>query len=113
QQVTNENGLFMQTYYVLHTGASWHGPIGRAAVLVNFAPGTLKGPIRMMPINTLSEMKLQSLKWPTLPARTVVYEGPCKPVVQGRTLRFVRAEFRPEKKDDIHLHYAWRKLTNM
>jgi len=112
-QVTNENGLYQQTYYVLHTGASWHGPIGRAEVIVNFDPAVTKGPIQLKEMKSLHEDFLGHLKWSTLPTGTVIYECKEAPKLDGNTLRFVRTNFVPTKNDDIHLYYAYRQLTNM
>jgi hypothetical protein len=112
-QVTSENGMYQQTYYVLHTGASWHGPIGRAEIIVNFAPGVVHAPIQLKAMNSLSDKSLEHLKWSELPEGTVIYEGPCAPKLDANNLRFVRANFLPTKSDDIHLYYAYRKLTNM
>lgn len=112
-QVTNENGLYQQTYYVLHTGASWHGPIGRAEIIVNFAPDLVAKPMVVKALSSLKNPSLYDVKWSTLPAKTILYEGPSQPKVQGNTLRFVRSNFEPTKADDVHLYYAYKKLTNM
>ena len=39
---------------------------------------------------------------------TVVWTGPAKPSVSGRTLRFVRNNFKPSEKDDIDLFFGYR-----
>jgi hypothetical protein len=113
-QVTSENGLYKQTYYVLHTGASWHGPIGRAEIIVKFAPDAFSAPIHLIASSSLpGGNNLSGVKWSQLPAGTVVYDGPSEPKVEGQSLRFLRTNFRPEKKDDVCLYYAYRPLTNM
>jgi len=112
-QVTNENGMYQQTSYVLHTGASWHGPIGRAEIIVNFDPAVIGGPIKLKAYSSLPVKKFYELKWSTLPAGTVIYDGPCAPKLEGNTLRFVVNNLKPTKKDDVHLYYAYRKLANM
>jgi len=112
-QVTNENGLYQQTYYVLHTGASWHGPIGRAEIIANFDPGVTHAPIQLKALKSLPDHDPGHLKWSTLPAGTIIYESPDAPKLDGNTLRFVRTNFVPNKNDDIHLYYAYRQLTNM
>ncbi len=111
-QVTSENGLYQQTYYVLHTGASWRGPIGKAEIVVNFAPDVQTVPIKLRALSSFSG-DLPHLKWSQLPAGTIVYEGLSEPKVQDRQLRFVKDNFKPTKKDDVHLYYAYRQLTNM
>lgn len=109
-QVTNENGLYQQTSYVLHTGASWHGPIGRAEIIVNFAPNLVSKPmVARFLYNTLPS----DMKWSTLPPLTILYEGLSQPKVEKNTLHFIRTNFKPTKQDDIHLYYGYKKLTNM
>lgn len=111
-QVTSENGLYQQTYYVLHTGASWKGNIGKARITATFAPDVDPSPLKLQALAALPDHDLQHLKWSALPAGTVVYEGLSKPVLQGRTLTFEKDNFKPGKKDDIHLYYAFKMLTN-
>lgn len=112
-QATSENGLYWQTGYVMHTGASWHGPIERAEIIVNMGPDVVKAPIQLKALNSLPEKKIEHLKWSTLPEGTVIYDGLCCPKVDGNTLRFVRTNFRPTTNDDIHLCYGYHPLTNL
>jgi hypothetical protein len=112
-QVTSENGMYNQTYYVLHTGASWHGPIEKAEIVVNFSPDSLTGPIQLKPMSALPDHDLSHLKWSQITVGTLLYEGPSEAKLEGQTIRFVRTNFRPDKKDDVHLYYGYRKLTNM
>jgi hypothetical protein len=112
-QVTSENGMYMQTYYVLHTGSSWHGPIEKAEIHVKFEPAALKPSIKLKALISLPGKDLAHLKWSQLPEGTVIYEGPSEPTVTGQTIKFVRTDFEPTEKDDVHVYYAWRKLTNM
>jgi hypothetical protein len=112
-QVTNENGMYQQTYYVLHTGSSWHGPIGRAEIIVNFEPNVVHAPINLKARKTIPDPDFAHLKWTALPEGTVIYEGFSQPKLDGNTLHFVRSNFEPTKNDDLHLYYAYRKLTNM
>lgn len=112
-QTTNENGLYRQTSYVLHTGASWHGPIGKADIYFKFEPDAVSQPIKIKPITSLSNKKLTELKWSKLPQGTVIYEGFGTPEVKGQTLHFSKSNFKPTKSDDIKVYYAFRMLTNM
>jgi hypothetical protein len=112
-QVTSENGMHQQTYYVLSTGASWHGPIGRAEIIVNFDPDVVHAPINLKALKSLPDPSFEHLKWSTLPEGTVIYEGPSAPKQDGNTLHFVRTNFVPTNNDDVHLYYGYRKLTNM
>jgi hypothetical protein len=116
-QDTSENGMYRQTYYILHTGASWHGPIQRAEIVVNFAPDSLTQPIILKTVKSVGAQNLEHLKWSKLVApdklkSLVFYDGPCAPTIEKNTLRFVRTNFEPTEKDDVHLFYAFRKLGN-
>jgi hypothetical protein len=111
-QVTAENGMYQQTYYVLHTGSSWHGPIGKAEIVVKFAPDVVHGAIHLKALSSIPGGDVKRLKWSTLPANTVIYEGPVEPKVEGDTLRFVCENLKPTEKDDVHLYYAFRLLHN-
>jgi hypothetical protein len=111
-QVTSGNGLYQQTSYVLHTGASWHGPIGKADITIKFEPDTESVPIKLQALSALHEHDLSRLDWAKLPAGTVVYEGPCAAKAQGQTMSFTKTNFTPTKKDDIRVYYAYRSLTN-
>ncbi|HEY9791004.1 MAG TPA: hypothetical protein V6D22_11430 [Candidatus Obscuribacterales bacterium] len=112
-QVTAENGMYQQTYYVLHTGSSWHGPIGKAEIIVKFAPDVVHGPINLRALSSIPGKDVKHLKWSTMPANTVIYEGPVEPKVEGNTLRFVCENLKPTEKDDVHLYYAFRMLHNL
>jgi hypothetical protein len=112
-QVTAENGMYQQTYYILHTGASWHGPIGKAKITLNFAPDAQASPIKLQPVSKAAGSDPPHLKWSQLPVGTVLYEGPCEPKVEGQSLHFVTTNLRPALKDDIHVYYAYRKLGDI
>ncbi len=114
QQVTNENGIYKQTGYVLHTGASWRGPIGQAEVIINFNKDALAAPIQLKSIKTLPvKQQFSDLKWSQIPAGTVIYDGFSVPQLKERTIRFLRSNFEPTSKDDIKLYYGYHPLTNM
>jgi hypothetical protein len=102
-------GAYSETYYILHTGASWHGPIGRAELDITFAPGTTSGALRLVPLNTVKGNDAEGFNWPHSAPGTVVYRGPCIPTVQGRTLRFVRTNFKPGYLDDVLLYFGYHR----
>ncbi|MES2464600.1 MAG: DUF4424 family protein [Armatimonadota bacterium] len=94
--------------YVLHTGASWRGNIGRSEIEVVFQRKSLQSPItaKRMP-------KIDSRGFPEgiqgFDTRNLYYEGPSTPTVTGKTLRFVRTNWRPTKTDDILLLFDLRQ----
>jgi hypothetical protein len=94
--------------YVLHTGASWHGNIGRSVVEAEFKGDMVKPPLVVKPMPAIDKEGKANPPWNTARNR-VYYEGPCKPAVSGRTLRFVRTDWRPGKKDDVLLVFGLKK----
>jgi hypothetical protein len=88
--------------YVLHTGSSWHGPIGRSEVEVQFTKKSIHTPIvaKRLPVTDDRSAQVAALH---TSSRAVYFSGPCRPRASGRTLRFVRTDWRPTEKDDILL----------
>ncbi len=106
------NGEYSETYYILHTGASWHGPIGRAELDITFAPGAVRGPIHLVPLSAVKDNEPQNYNWPHGAPGTVIYRGPSAPTVQGRTLRFVRSNFEPGYLDDVLLYFGFKGMAH-
>jgi len=88
--------------YVLHTGASWHVTIGRSEVEVVFERKGVTAPISAKPIPKIDDHGRATPKW-SLDKRIVYFAGPCTPTANGKTLRFVRTNWRPTQNDDIRL----------
>ncbi|MDQ2688477.1 MAG: DUF4424 domain-containing protein, partial [Armatimonadota bacterium] len=97
-------GLLFQTYYILHTGASWRGPIGRAEILVTFAPEAVPTPIHLTALRSLKEQAPSNFN---RRRNTVIWDGAVRPTVKGRTLRFVRSGWDPSEKDDVALFFGF------
>ena len=95
--------------YLLHTGASWKGNIGKATITVAFDPDSeVKGTIDMV-YGEVGKLRPSSISDQIRKAGGVVVSGPSKPVVQGRTLRFETENWRPTEKDDIYVVFAYPK----
>ena len=107
-----ERGSISDAYYILHTGSSWHGVIGRAEVDVTFAPGTIPTPLVPTPLTVAPGNDAEKYAWPTHPHGTIVYRGPSVPTIQGRTLRFVRVNFKPSYLDDVLLSFGYHPISN-
>ncbi len=90
--------------YVLHTGSSWRGPLGRSVVEVVFKSKGVRSPLAPKPLPKTNNRGMFA-KNVNLDKHIVYYSGPCKPVASGKTLRFVRNSWRPEPKDDIYLMF--------
>ena len=96
---------YRQASYTLHTGASWRGPIGRSEIIVNFVNTGGADVLRPTTIEKLKAEHPAALDWKTVAKGTVIYIGPSAPSVNGRTLRWVRTNWNPTKKDDIFLAF--------
>jgi len=103
-QITRTSSLVRQAFYVLHTGASWNGPIGRTEVEVVFHRKRMAAPLRPVRMSRSGRDGVYAAKWAGDRAR-VYYQGPGRPQVSGKTLRFVRTNWRPAPSDDILLFF--------
>lgn len=106
-------GFYSTAAYTLHTGASWRGNIERSEVIVSFG-NTLKG--RLVPIPLASPGNFDGdshFKWADYERGTILYKGPSRPIVRGRTLRFVRANWQPTIRDDVFLIFNHRSESEM
>src|SRR5205814_8925708 len=102
--------------YPLHTGSSWRDPIGRCEVVVDLrralsAPHLTVRAMDSLPRLPPPDNTYPKYDWAHYPAGTVIYSGPSRPLVSGRTLRFVRTNFRPTAKDDIFVLFGYRLLS--
>jgi hypothetical protein len=88
--------------YVLHTGSSWRGPLGRSEIEVVFDRQSVKAPIVARRVPTIDSRGPAAVKW-RQEKGTVYFKGPCEPTISGTTLRFVRTDWRPTREDDILL----------
>ena len=110
--MTDQSGYFATTFYILHTGSSWRGNIGRSEIIARFRRVKLTKPeqdgrkyqiVSPLASSSLSGEEFQSLKWTRPDREVVVYKGPGRPTVDRNTLRWVRTNWRPTKKDDVSL----------
>lgn len=106
--ISGHNGFASQVGYILHTGASWHGSIGRSEVIVTFSDPKLPATLKAVPVAQVSKTKDGRDVRNSIPAGDVVaWVGPCKPTINGRTLRFVRENWNPTNGDDIQLTFDY------
>jgi hypothetical protein len=111
--IPNCNCFAAQVGYILHTGASWHGNIGRTEVVVTFRDPKLPRTLNLVPLAQVSRSRDgRDLCVPMPSGDTVVWSGPCKPTASVRTLRFVRENWRPTKTDDIELTFAYTEIKD-
>lgn len=103
-----ENGVAAAHFagYIVHTGASWHGTIGRSEIVFNM-PMVVKSVIPYAKATKLVDDVLTFTRT-TVPTSTVIYKGMAKPSFSGRQVKFVRTNWNPKKTDDIELWYNFR-----
>jgi len=94
-------GFIGAASYILHTGASWNGPIGKATVTVEFSPELeLATPFDIKYVASQANLKDKDFEEIQKPARLLVL-GPGKPSVQGHSVVFEKRNWKPTKTDDI------------
>lgn len=105
-----DKGDLSQTFYILHTGSSWRGPIGRADIYVTFHRKSMTGRILPLPLSAVNNDAFAH-NWSHEKPGRVVYRGPSIPTVSGKTLHFVRTNFRPGYNDDVLLYFDNRRFN--
>ena len=105
-------GSAAQVAYVLHTGASWHGAIGRTEVAIELPDPK---PSRQLMLRSTAAASIsgngRDLRGRLPSENTVIWKGPCTPTVSGSTIRFVRTNWRPVEADDIELTYGFKGIA--
>jgi hypothetical protein len=110
--VGSKVGSDQEVGYVLHTGASWHGNIGRTEVVVRFNSSHQIGQPALAALRDVATKRpgeaISATNVTTAPKGCVVWTGPCSPAVAGKTLTFIKTNWKPSKTDDIDLNYGYR-----
>jgi hypothetical protein len=100
EEVRGKTGSAFSLGYILHTGSSWNGKIGRTEVAITFDRSALRNPVKSNLVLPYGGKNLAE--------GTILWKGPCQPKVTGHTLQFVRTHWSPRKDDDIELTYGFR-----
>ncbi len=90
--------------YVVRTGASWKGTIGRSEVVFEL-PNQVSSAISAAKVSQQERMFTVA----SFPKGAVVYSGMATPAVSGRRLTFIRTNWHPRAKDDIGLWFDFKK----
>lgn len=107
---TSSDGYLNERVYVMHTGASWKGKIGRAELIVRFQKGVIRAPLRLYPSRFVAQGEPYTYQWwRTMPGGAVAWSGFAQPRAHGREIRFVRSNFEPGEADDIHVYYGFER----
>ena len=105
-------GSVHQAGYILHTGASWHGAIGRSEVNVSFNSDAVPPNPKLIPLSQIVKRADghdgRDIKGSVPASNTIVWKGPGTPTVKGKTLQFVRTNWTPKVSDNIDLTFGYR-----
>jgi len=104
-QITRDAGSVRQAAYMLHTGSSWAGNIGKTEIEVSFHRKDVSGPLKVVQIPSGGEV--YGDKTVPLHPHGIAFRGGCAPAISGTTLRFVLTNWRPTKKDDLLLLFGY------
>lgn len=113
EQYTNEIGgiatkmVIASAAYVVHTGASWKGPIGHARFTLKFSEDTeLPTPFQVKLGKWPKDFNEQVMDFIAKPGG-IFATGPCQPTVKDRTMVFEKTNWMPQKSDDIYVFYRY------
>lgn len=119
------DGVYWQAAYTLRTGSSWKGPIGRSEIVVRFSRPLQAARVRAIPLSKVPFEPEKDSKGHVYesadylfaramkPGVVVVSSGPGLPRVSGKTLRWVKTNWRPAKQDDIHLMFGFQSFAQL
>jgi hypothetical protein len=102
-RVGSEGGMAYEAHYVLETGASWKGEIGKTEIVVTFASNHHPRPTRLLPFTVGAGSSWNEEKG------TVLWQGPSKPKLAGNKITFVRTNWEPTERDDLSLFFHLRR----
>lgn len=92
--------------YVLATGRSWKGVIGKSTVIFEFEKSSLaQTPLRVAEW-TQDAKYGESVFW-SKNKNLILWNGPVTPKVAGRKLTFIRKNWEPTEGDDINLNFGF------
>lgn len=91
--------------YVLATGRSWKGVIGKSTIIIEFEKSSLVRPPIRIAKWTGDEKYDESTFW-SKNKSLILWDGPAAPKVIGRKLTFVRTNWEPTEEDDINLKFG-------
>jgi len=98
---TSGTGYLGETFYFMESGASWHGKIGEAQILVRFPQYR-----RIRAYHNSLDGKLPES---VMRRRgTVLYDGFGKPHFGRNWILFKAKELKPTPSDNIYVRYHWQ-----
>jgi hypothetical protein len=98
-------GSYSNVGYIVHTGSSWHGTIGRTTIVVRFHQANRTGQLVAVPASRMAARDTAAIDWTQEPQTRIYYSGIGKPTVNGQTLTFMRTNWRPASNDDLMLYF--------
>jgi len=104
-QVTEWGSLVRMVPYMLHTGASWYGPLGKTEVEITMRDKQFPGPYRTVrKISNVYRGKFDKKHY--VKPGTILYWGPSKATLRGNVIRIERTGYEPTERDDVMLMYV-------
>lgn len=105
-------GAVKQVVYLTNTASSWDGPVKQMDITAIF--DELPGPINALAWQDLPKDKdLEQLNWSRVSRNTVVYGGPSRGVVSGKSLQFHAENIRPTEKQDVVLFFRYANARQL
>jgi hypothetical protein len=93
---------FVQFFrYVLHTAASWSGPVGNVDVYVELKDQL--PPLKLLSLDAVPDKDYAKCDWSKASKRTVLFSGFSQPTVDGNTIHFHTTNLHATKASDISL----------
>jgi len=105
---TKGEGSLKEVGYIVHTGASWKGTIGRTEVRFTFAQPQFKH-TKWVPFASVTKLKENAPVFQrTIAPNEVVWETTGTPTVAGNTVTWVRTNWKPTEKDDPSIAFDFQ-----
>jgi len=108
-----KHAVCSEVAYIVHTGSSWKGNIGRTEVIVTFRRKGMRGRLQALPVKQVSDRNSAfDIKWESVPINTIICQGEWLPSVHGTTLKFLKRNWRPTHADDLSLVFDYRVIED-
>jgi|GEM_PF-2828042 len=110
--ISASGGFLRELRYVLHTGSSWAGTIGKVKIEVNLSNAGITLPAKPLPLSRLGVAEGRSYSgWAKLPAATVAWKGFAAPQRTSTGLRFFTTNLKPTTADDVVLNFGYQRAN--
>lgn len=105
--MTRESKYVQSASYIVSTGASWKGVIEKTEIVLVFARDARVGKGSVRAVADLQLYQSPASKfWEDRRDLIWAESGPGKPTVRGRTLRYVRTNWKPTENEDLLISFG-------